>query len=92
MSSPCGAGADDEVETGFVLAGAVVAVILIGDVFDGGGEVQVFRSLPAGAKGRDDVTRSAVGGDALIIGGLVGSGDAVFFVGGENAAFDPVFF
>lgn len=52
-----------------VLAGAVDAVVFVGEVFEGEIEGDVFRDFPAGVERGGEVARGAVGGDALGVGG-----------------------
>ena len=74
-----------------VLAGAVDAVVFVGEVFEGEVEFKVVGGLPSSVEGGDEVVGGAADGDALGVGGG-GAGEVVLGFGGSEAGLDPVFF
>lgn len=81
-------GRQDEVAAGFVEAGAVDAVIGVGEVFEGGGEGEGCGGAPAGAEFSDSITGCTGGGDTLSVDAVAG-GEAVLACGGGRGEFKP---
>ena len=86
--SPSRADAENGIETGLVVARAVIAVVDVADVFEATSQLQIFGGLPTGIQHRHDIAGRAADGDALGV-KSIRCGESVGFRGAEHARFQP---